>query len=100
MYLGPFGKAPDLPGVQEPRRTVMNRVSEKFLAMQVLMSGCSLLEHDERVLSLETDREVYDLGTTEVINVEAENTSSGVIYFSTCMPTTHTTSRSTPPSLT
>lgn len=61
---------------------------EMLLAMMVLLSGCSLLESDERMLSLETDLEVYDLGATEVIKVEAENTSSAVIYFSTCMPTT------------
>ena len=59
-----------------------------LLAQALLFPGCSLLSSDDLTLTLETDRAAYELPTTDVIEVEVENTSSAVIYFSTCMPTT------------
>jgi hypothetical protein len=56
-------------------------------AAALLMPGCSLLFSDGPALRLETDRERYELATSETIVVEVRNVSSAVIYFNRCMPT-------------
>ncbi len=62
----------------------------KLCSLVVLLfalPGCSIFETDERALLLETDRESYDLNAAEGITVTAENQSSSIIHYSTCMPT-------------
>ena len=66
----------------------MKRMSGVLLSLAAFLSSCSLLDSGEGALRLETDREAYELDTAEEIEVEAKNTSSSVIYYNTCMPTT------------
>lgn len=60
-----------------------------LLAMALIAGGCDLLgsEASSPSLSIETEREAYDLARDTTINVEIQNTSDQTLYYSTCLAT-------------
>lgn len=60
-----------------------------LLALALIAGGCDLFgsEASSPSLSIETEREAYDLARDTTIKVEIQNTSDQTLYYSTCLAT-------------
>lgn len=73
--------------IEEQHRCTMDRRFCFLALLIVTLPSCSIFGSDEPALRLRTDHVSYDLNTADVITVTAENQSSSVIYYNTCMQT-------------